>query len=158
MGSGITIKLTGFKELGDRLKAFGPKLTARGLRSANFAAAAVFRDAAKRTTAWNDVTGELRKNIRIFRRAGPQTSVHHCVGIKGLWRKYGNTAFNRRKRRVGKRYEVEGPYFYGRFLENGTSRMRPHPWLRPAFFANIDAAIEADRAALAKAVDKAASK
>jgi HK97 gp10 family phage protein len=150
----VEIKLSGFKELEDKLKAFGPKLELSGLRSANYSGAKVVLNAAKSTSAWQDRTGTLRSSIRIFRRTSKQYTVTHAIGVTGLYMKYANTSANRRLRRVGKRYKVDGPGFYGKFLELGTSRMRAHPWLRPAFLATYGEAIDQIGISIAFAVAK----
>jgi HK97 gp10 family phage protein len=154
----VEIKLTGFDELERKLREFGPKVELSGLRSANYAGAKVIVEAAKRTSAWQDRTGQLRKHIRAFRRTSKRYTVTHSVGLSGIFMKYGNTSENRRKRRVGKRYAVEGPYFYGRFLEFGTSKMQARPWLRPAFLANVDNAIDAIKDGMYAAVVRAAAR
>jgi len=48
--------------------------------------------------------------------------------------------------------------FYGRFVEFGTSKMGAKPFLRPAFEAKKDAAIEAMRVYLAERIPKEAEK
>lgn len=155
----IELKLTGFKELGDRLANLGPKLAARGLRATALAGALVVRDAAKQTTAWSDRTGLLRKNIIVGEKRGQgfasRQSTYSVKVRNAKAQKYTNTATNRRLRRVGKKYQVEGTAFYGRFLEYGTSRMSARPWLRPAFDQSVTQAIEAMRARLGQAVEDA---
>jgi HK97 gp10 family phage protein len=48
--------------------------------------------------------------------------------------------------------------FYGRFVEFGTSKMSAHPFMRPAFEAKKDAAIEAMRAYGAERIPKEVQK
>ena len=150
----ITIKVEGLSELERKLREFGPKVAKNGLRAANFAGARVFRDAAKQTVPVR--TGLLKASITAFKRRGPDNVAKHTVGVRGVRLKYANTAENRRKRRVGKKYQADGPAFYGKFVEFGTSKMAAKPFMRPAFNNNIDAAIGAVRARLAKAVEDAA--
>lgn len=149
----IEIKLEGFKELADKLRAFGPRIEANGLRSANYAGAQVIVNAAKDTAPIK--TGLLKASIRAFRRRGPQFTVTHAVGVTGVYLKFGNTAENRRKRRVGKKYKADGPAFYAKFIEFGTSKMAARPFLGPAFKGNATAAIGAVGAGLRKAIDRA---
>src|SRR5689334_6268393 len=101
----ITIKISGLSELDAKLRQFGPKIAANGLRAANYAGAAVLRDAVKETAPVR--TGQLEANIRVFKRPGPKNRVTHSVGARGKRAKYANTAENRRKRRVGKSYQVD---------------------------------------------------
>ena len=83
-------------------------------------------------------TGQLRENIgkrrasRTLLRALGAT-IGFIVGMSGLTAKYGRTKQNRRMRRVGQRYAVDGPAYYAKFLERGTSKMAAKPFMRPAF-------------------------
>jgi HK97 gp10 family phage protein len=152
----ITFKVEGLQELERRLLEFGPKVARNGLRAANFAGAKVFREAAKQAAPVR--TGLLKASIATFKRPTAPNVAKHSVGVRGLRLKYANTAENRRKRRVGKKYQADGPAFYGRFLEFGTSKMAARPFLRPAFQNNIGNAIDAVKERLAKAIELAARK
>lgn len=158
----VEIKLTGFKELGERLKDLGPKVARRGLRATAYAGARVIRNKAKQTTAWQDRSGLLRKNIVVAENRGrniPERQATYSVRVRNAKsQKYANTKLNRRLRRVGKRHKVEGTAFYGKFLEYGTSRMSARPWLRPAFDSSTTEAIEAMRVRLGEAVEDAWNK
>lgn len=157
MADGVEIKLTGFKELSEKLRAFGPKVTRNGLRATAFAGAAVIREATKQTTAFQDRTGTLRANIiATKRRGGDETAATYRVTVSAKKKKYVNNARNRLLKRVGKKHRINKASMYGRYLEFGTSKMSPHPFLRPAFFANVDKAIAAMRARLVKAIEQAA--
>lgn len=155
----VTIKLKGFAELADSLKDFGPRTTRNGLRSSTFAGARVIRDEARLNVQRPPLhvrTGTLLEAIAAFRRRTPDYQAKYAIGLRRLTKKFSNTRLNRRLRKVNKKYRVDSPAFYGKFLERGSSRMStPHPWLRPAFDHRVDAAIEAIRGGLAKAVAKA---
>lgn len=160
MANYVEVKITGLRELTEALKAFGPKLARNGIRAATYAGAKVVRDAARAShPAFTSRSGQLEANIIAAKRRGNnEKEAIYRVTVRGKVKKYANTAANRRRRRVGKRYTVEGPAFYGKFLEFGTSRMGAHPFLRPAFLANSDNALEAMKARLAKAVSQAAGR
>jgi HK97 gp10 family phage protein len=113
------------------------------------------RDAVKETAPVR--TGQLQANIRAFKRPGPPNRVTHSIGARGKRQKYANTAFNRRRRRVGKTYLADTRNsMVARFLEFGTSKMSARPFMRPALERSVDKVIEAVRARLAKAVEDAA--
>jgi HK97 gp10 family phage protein len=162
MAESFTIKVQGFAEFDRRLREFGPKLAANGLRAANYAAAKVFIEAARANIATGEhpyQSGFTKSHIVAFRRRTTgRNLVTHSVGIRGIRRKYANTRENRRRRRVGKAYQADGPAFYARFVEFGSSRQKARPFLRPAFIDRIDAAIAADRERLALAVERAAKR
>jgi HK97 gp10 family phage protein len=154
----MQVKLQGFAELQQRLKEFGPKVEKSGLRAATRASAVVFRDAIRLTAPVK--TGLLKANIVVNSRRGDGPNIiRYGARIKAAKKiKYGNTRQNRRLRRVGKKYQMEGPAFYGRFLEYGTSRMHARPFMRPAFGANINKALDAFKTRMAKAIVEAAKK
>jgi HK97 gp10 family phage protein len=158
------IKLAGFAELQKQLLEFGPKLAANEQRNATRAAAAVFRDAVKQRLNAGPKpisrTHTLETNMVVNkRRTDGQFMVRYGVRVKSAKKQqYGNTRANRRKRRVGKRFEVEGPAFYGRFLEFGTSKMNAHPFMRPSFGPNVNKALDVFKARMAKGIENAAKR
>ncbi len=91
-------------------------------------------------------TGALEKAIGVTRNKRPQLDgANEGVEVKvrgGIIRKYANSRFNRGKRRDGKEYKTEPNEFYGRMLETGTEKMRPHPWLAPAFMTERQKALD----------------
>lgn len=105
----------------------------------------------------NDLsTGALEKAIVATRGKPPQGTKgeRYLVWTGRVSRKYANTRANRRKSRVGGTYHLDPPQFYGKFLEYGTSRMRPHPWLRPAFATKAQLAIQTIQDELVSALNK----
>lgn len=154
--AGFTVKVEGLQELERRLRDFGPKVAANGLRSATYAGAKVFLNAARETAPVR--TGTLRAHLVTKRRRTPANLAKYSVVVKGAKLTYSNTRLNRRLRRVGKKYQADGPAFYGKFLEFGTAKMAARPFMRPAFNNNTDAAIAAVAAGLRKAIDRAAKR
>jgi HK97 gp10 family phage protein len=81
-------------------------------------------------------TGFLEKAIVIKRGKKPIGGKGESVRVtvrRGGKRTYANNAKNRRSGRAGKGYELPSAAFYGWFLERGTEKMAPHPWMLPAF-------------------------
>lgn len=100
-------------------------------------------------------TGALEKAIRVNRR--PLNNIkgeRYLVWLGRSIGRYANTRNNVRAGKVGKEYEVEPPQFYGLFLEYGTSKMRPHPWIRPAFEKKAAEAIATIEAELVAGVER----
>lgn len=153
MASVITIELRGFKELGDKLHALGPRIERKGLRATSYAGAKVIRDAIRETHAFRDRSGNLRANMVTARRRSPPKTATYRVTVR--WARYRSTKANRLKGKAGKFLE-NNPALYGKFLEFGTSKMRAHPFLRPAFLQRSDEALEAMRVRLAQAIEDAA--
>lgn len=156
MANVIQIKVTGLSDLDRQLRAFGPKLAERGLRAMNYAGAKVILDAARAAAPVR--TGLLRANIVTIKRRSPRNAFTHSVALKSVRLTYGNTKLNKKLRRVGKKYTADGPAFYGKFIEFGSSKMEARPFLRPAFYNAVPAAVEAMKARLAKAVEDAAKR
>lgn len=154
MASVVKIQLHGFKEFGDKLRAIGPDVARNGLRTADFAGAKVFRDAAKETAPVK--TGLLQAQIIASRRRTAENVAKYTVLVKKP--KLALVAVRKSGRKAGKYHQIAGPQTYGRFIEFGTSKMAAKPFLRPAAVQNTDAALSAIKDGLAKAVDRAVKK
>lgn len=152
----LTLKVVGLTELERRLREFGPKVAANGLRSSTLAGAKIFLNAVRDTAPHR--TGILRASLVTKRRRTAPHEARYSIVSKGVKLTFGDTRLNRRLRRVGKKYQADGPGFYGKFLEFGTSKMAARPFMRPAFNNNTDAAIDAVANGLRKAIDRAAKR
>lgn len=109
----------------------------------------VIRDAAKAGWQQVDRTGTPNKIYekvavqfagRSFRQTG---DLMFRVGIRGGAKQYADTKQNRRARRVGGSYNVDGSTFYWRFYELGSSHQPARPIMQPALFNNGQAALNA---------------
>lgn len=152
MAGNFVVKVEGLSDLDRRLREFGPRVAANGLRSATYAGAKVMLEAVKDSAPVR--TGLLRANLVTKRRRTPNDQAKYSVVVKNAKATYGDTKLNRRLRRVGRKYTVAGPAFYAYWVEFGNSRMTGHPFMRPAFLQNIDAATQAVRNGLQKAIDR----
>jgi len=151
----VKFEVKGFKELGEKLKAFGPDVARNGLRSSDLAATKVVLNAAKATQEWRDVSGLLRAAITISRKRTPEYIARYSVVVK---RKIKVTTLRRfsKGRNKGKYTSAAPPSIYAKFLEYATSKMRGRPWIRPALNNHVPAVIDAIRGGLQKAIDRAA--
>lgn len=154
MPNTVEIKLEGFQALEIRLKALGPRVEKNGLRTANYAGAMVIVDEIKKTAP--ERTGLMKSKVRAFRRTSKEFSIQHSIGISGVYKAFKDTATNRRKGLVGRKYKASGPGFYARFIEFGSSKYEATPFVGPAFKSKANAAIDAIGRRLEKAIEQAA--
>lgn len=142
-----TVRVEGLKELDDALQLLSSDIQNKIARAATNAAAQVIKnEAIKRAPA---DTGNLRKNIIVKRlpaqEASPLTSQHIVTVRQG---------------KLTKKQKGAGlqDAFYGRFVEFGTVKMAPRPFLRPAFDSKKTDAVEAMRVRIKQRIDKANQK
>lgn len=157
------INVGGLDQLMKNIKALPKEVVGKNggpVRRALAKAANIIKDAAIARAPVR--SGNLQEHIAILRDRRPAAagaSERYMVGIRGGSRTtYANSAKNRRKGLAGKTYEKQGPAFYGRFLELGTSKMRPQPFLRPAFNENAQEAIVTFLVELDKDVQRIAAR
>lgn len=140
--------LKGFAELEKRLRSLGDRVAENGLRLANYEGAKVARDATKQRLVSNGdpkvITGTLAEAVSVFRVRSPKYRVTHAVGVRKLFRHAEDGGGD------------ENAATYGRFLEFGTSRMRAHPFLRPAFDSTLNQQVTAIHDRLAKVIEREA--
>ncbi len=150
----ISVKLEGFRELEKALKELPLEIQKRPLRSAVSSAAGLIVKEAKSRVPVGE-TGNLKSAIYRYRsrRNSPTGKETFFVGVRQGKAQYKDTAYNRRKGRVGKKYNTQGEAYYWRFLEFGTAKMQKKSFLRPAFDENKQGAIDIMRERLKKAID-----
>lgn len=152
----MEVRVDGLAELGEALKQFPEKLGQKYLRKATFAAANVIKeDAIARAPVRS---GQLQEHIAVFRRPDDPSTAHYAIGVRGikLNRKLKKIASKLRKIAGVKHLDIAGDVYYWRFLEFGTSKMAARPFMRPAFEAQKENALEVFRVALADGVQAAA--
>lgn len=154
MADPVTIKLTGFKELGDKLRAFGPRIAAKGLRGADFAGATYVLNAVLNTVPVR--SGVLKANLYPSRRKTPDNVVEYSIIVRRHAQRAVKVAKHRKGKHKGSYHQLAGPELYGPWVEFGNSRIRPHPFMRPAFESSANGAIDAIKGALQAAVDATA--
>lgn len=156
----VRAELLGLDQAVATMKDLPTQLRRKATRAAGRKAAKVIADAAQANALKIDRSEtplQIAANVAIqfatrhFKATG---DVMFRVGVRGGARKYSNTKENRGKRRVGKRYAVDGSTFYWRFVEFGTSRTRARPFMRPALEANIGRATDVFVAELNRQLDR----
>lgn len=166
MSDGITFDIKGLDPVLKKMRALAPALQKKGGSAALRKGAAVVRKAAianarkfDRSETPNKIFEQIvsRTNARKGKALG---GVAVSIGIKGGAKRYVNNKGNRRRGRVGDRYEGPGVngLYYWRFLEFGTSRMHAQPFMLPALEDNIQPATDAVVRELDVQIDKIIAK
>lgn len=176
MANAVRMEVSGFKQLGERLKLLSAEVSTKAARAATAKAANVVKKAAKAKVPKD--TGALSEGI-ITKRIPPSetnlTSEHIVTISTRRMAKYvkksraaivelegpskpvmvkGRLVIPKRLARK-EEYVTFGDLFYGPFIEFGTVKMAPRPFLRPALDENVGKALEAMRASLEASIKKA---
>jgi len=156
-----TVQVLGLKELEAKLRALGEEY---GAKAALSPVRAALRKAGKvvQQSAIARVrrkTGTLAENIIVTNdRKPPNGQLSVKVTVRAKAKAYKSNSSNVRQGRIGLEYNYYGPLFYARFLEFGTSRMNPYPFLRPAFDENKGTLPEIIKSELAAAIDRSVAR
>lgn len=145
------VKVAGLEDLKRAVEELTADLRKRVIIGALKDAAQPIVKAAKATTAFNDRTGSVRRNIRVAASKVFQ-------GKNGVIGVYVNVRVPKARRIKGTKLRVKAkqndPYYW-KFLELGTKKMRAHPFLKPAAEANFTAALDIFKTQLAARIVKA---
>lgn len=127
------MELQGFKELADALKELPQRIARNSLRAATSAGAALIRNDARARAPVD--TGEMKKDIQIKRDRHTEGDhvARYSVFVRG----------GKKSRLSGKARNVDKDSFYWKFVEFGTSKMPAKPFMRPAYEANKESAVDA---------------
>jgi HK97 gp10 family phage protein len=134
MVDSVTMRVAGLKELADRMRALGPDINRKVLRSAVGAAAGLIRDQAKATNP--DDTGRTDRALyaKFIKEKSSNHQVTYYVGVR-------SGKGERKKDRDA---------WYWRFIEFGTAKLAARPFLRPAFESQKQKALDLIAARIAR--------
>lgn len=146
----MSIDFSGFLDVSKELELLSQAESNKVLRQATYAAASVLRDEARSKAPKR--TGKLARNIVASnQRIRKKGEVSAGVYVRGT-NKAGNNSDNSMKAKDPRNS------YYWRFLEDGTAKMPPQPFIRPAFDSKADAAAEFAINKLNQAIDEALRK
>ena len=134
-----TLSFNGFQSLNADFKLLSAAEQRKVSRKAVRAGAVVFRDAVRASAPIR--TGRLKKSVSVDTVRGSPTA-----GVK----------FKKVRMKKGKGKQTAP--FYWRMLEEGTVKMAPQPFVRPAFDANVKKAEDASFQQYLKDIDEIFSK
>ncbi|USE84341.1 HK97-gp10 family putative phage morphogenesis protein [Acinetobacter tibetensis] len=160
----IEVEITGADEIERKLRALAnPRLAKNAARRSARKAMAIVRDAARNNAKTLDdpsTSEQIYKEIVMQPgKSRDKNTVVMRVGVRGGARiPYTNNAQNRQSGRVGQSYQTDGRVFYWRFLEFGTSRQPPTPFMRPALENNIQAVTDSFAQNFSAELDKELAK
>lgn len=138
----LDVQVQGLTELNRALHELPERVARNALRSAvNAGATEVKREAIQRAPV---DTGATKANLyqKQIREKSGQYQQTFYVGVRRGIARYANNKKNRQAGIAGKAYRNEGTTWYWRLVEFGTSKMVAKPFLRPAFEATKQAAVD----------------
>lgn len=142
----MSIDFGGLLDINKELDLLSKAESNKVLRQATYAAASILRDEARVKAPKR--TGKLAKNIVVSnQRNRKQGEVSSGVYVRGT-NKDGTNSDNRMKA------VHPNNAYYWRFLENGTAKMPPQPFIRPAFDGKADEAATFAISKLNQAIDE----
>jgi HK97 gp10 family phage protein len=152
----VTVKVEGLQQLGEAMRELTEKMNKSIMRSAVRASTKPILTAARSKVSVD--TGALKESIQI-RRSRRDSHPGYEQWIVGVFKisggRYANTKANVRSGRVGKEFFIDPPTHYGTFIEYGTVKMSPKPYLRPAFDEQKYKAVEIMKEKIKDGIEKA---
>ena len=129
-----TFKIKGLDELNKELKKLPEDMRTKALNGALLASTKIMKE---RAISYVDVdTGNLRGAIKAGRAPKKQQISKWNPKYKVSIKKKGKVTILTR----GKKRRTSSTY-YARYLEEGTSKMQPKPFMRPAFISTRASAV-----------------
>jgi HK97 gp10 family phage protein len=143
-----TKNLTGFKELADALRKLGPRVAKNSLRRAVSAGAAEVRNEARIRVPVRSGTTKRAIAMKREKDTKGETSAKYSVFV----RQAKNGKYGQKGVAANGKFDA----YYWRFLEFGTSKMAAKPFMRPAFEAKKERAVEVIGEVLGAGIEAAA--
>ncbi len=143
------LDFSGLLDLSEDLLALSKAENRGVMRNATRAAATIFKDEAK--TRAPKRTGKLQRNIVVVTLRDRNGGIVSGVHVRGTNPRTGNSD---NKMKASSRKNA----FYWKFVEMGTSKMAPVPFLRPAYDARKEEAARAAFDEANRAIDRALTK
>lgn len=152
-----TVRVEGLRELGEAMRELGTEVSEKIAHAMVSKAARMVRDEAKKAAPVR--TGFMKQNIIVkkMRKSETDLTSEYRMGVRKYKVKYADTRFNVRKGRAGAYYGVDDAYYW-RYLEFGTVKMAPRPFMRPAFENNRMRAVEEMKRVGQRRIEAAAKK
>lgn len=167
-----TVTIKGLDEVGRALAEFPEVIAKKYLRKATFSAAQTIAAAAAANAnaapRYQAAMQQIAKNVAVFRRTTESPGIaHYAVGVRRVKLSAKVKKTLRILRRAGQSVRIENDTFFWHWYEFGTAprqtkkgafrgRITATPFLRPAFEAQKNAAIEVFAKSLAEGVTAAA--
>ena len=149
----------GLRELEQNLKALGEKVGGKAMTRALMAGGRVIRDDARRRAPTLSTPPTNQRHAGVMRAA----IIAHAKRWNLIFvrvRNLGSPKRNLERQRKGwrRRRGVESPLnpYYWWHVEFGTRHMRARPFMRPAFEANKQTALEKIKASMQRTIQRAA--
>lgn len=152
-----TVRVEGLRELGEAMRELGTEVSEKIAHAMVSKAARMVRDEAKKAAPVR--TGFMKQNIIVkkMRKSETDLTSEYRMGVRKYKVKYADTRFNVRKGRAGTYYGVDDAYYW-RYLEFGTVKMAPRPFIRPAFENNRMRAVDEMKRVGQRRIEAAAKK
>jgi len=152
------VHVSGLKELNDALKQLPERIARNALRGGVYAGAKVVQGEAKLkaprytgpVSQGHPPPGTLQRSI-IMKQIPEQSSLYKQTF-------YVTVRQGKQYRNQGKKGNLSQDAFYWRFVEFGTAKMSARPFLRPAFEAKKQEAVEAIKNYLGPRIEQEADK